>query len=85
LMNGQPMPRGLYACHTCDNGWCVNPAHILARSPSWNRRDAVRKGRAVRSESSRRQASESMRAWWAAQSNREFLKLRAAIRRSRAA
>lgn len=33
-------PKGLYACHTCDNKLCVNPDHIYAGTASQNVKDA---------------------------------------------
>ncbi len=38
-------PSKLYACHTCDNRLCFNPAHLFYGSAQENMLDASRKGR----------------------------------------
>jgi hypothetical protein len=44
LANGRDLG-DLYACHTCDNRSCCNPAHIFAGTHSDNMRDCFQKGR----------------------------------------
>lgn len=40
-----PLPKGKYACHTCDNPPCCNPAHIFAGTSTENNHDMLIKGR----------------------------------------
>lgn len=37
--------RGLFVCHTCDNGLCINPDHLFLGTNSDNMKDAFSKGR----------------------------------------
>lgn len=47
LKTGLPWPDGMDACHSCDNGLCVNPDHIWPGTRSENMRDSVNKGRFI--------------------------------------
>ncbi len=41
------IPKNKRVCHTCDNRWCVNPAHLFIATQKDNIWDMVRKGRKV--------------------------------------
>ena len=41
------IPDGMYVCHTCDNGLCVNPSHLFIGSAYDNNHDMMKKGRYV--------------------------------------
>lgn len=45
LANGGPFPHGKFACHSCDNPSCVNPAHIWPGTAAENQADSIIKGR----------------------------------------
>ena len=45
LANGVQFPRGLMACHTCDNPPCVNPKHLYAGTSVDNAGDITVRGR----------------------------------------
>ncbi len=42
------IPNGMFVCHTCDNGLCVNVAHLFLGDAAANNRDKASKGRASR-------------------------------------
>ena len=43
--DGRPVPKGMYACHHCDNPSCVRPDHLYCGTPTQNAQDAIRRGR----------------------------------------
>lgn len=43
-----PIPKGMNACHRCDNPACSNPEHIFIGTQGDNMRDAATKGRVER-------------------------------------
>lgn len=53
LKNGD-IPKGLLACHTCDNPSCCNPSHLWIGTIKDNMQDRTKKGRTCRGENSGR-------------------------------
>ncbi len=45
LTHGKKIPKGLYACHICDNPLCINPDHIFLGTTKENMADAKAKNR----------------------------------------
>lgn len=45
LVNGVTVPKGMHACHTCDNPSCVNPAHLFVGTARDNAADKMSKCR----------------------------------------
>ena len=48
LHTGEPFPKGMFACHKCDNPQCVNPDHLFIGTPKDNAVDSSKKGRMAR-------------------------------------
>lgn len=44
-MHVGPIPSGMLVMHTCDQPFCVNPAHLKLGTPRENTADMMRKGR----------------------------------------
>lgn len=44
LKNG-PIPKGLFACHSCDNPKCLNTDHLYLGTPLQNVADMTKRGR----------------------------------------
>ena len=42
-----PLPKGMHACHKCDESSCCNPDHLFPGTPADNMQDMVRKGRGL--------------------------------------
>lgn len=45
---GRPVRDGMEACHTCDNGMCLNPNHLWEGTHMDNMRDMLQKHRDVK-------------------------------------
>lgn len=48
LSIGRPLAKSEFACHNCDNPWCVNPAHIYIGTHQTNARDRQSRNRTDR-------------------------------------
>ena len=44
-LDGRPVPKGRFACHTCDTPACVKPEHLYVGTPSQNVQDALSRNR----------------------------------------
>jgi len=47
----EPIPKGLFVLHICDNKACVNPSHLFIGTQLTNMRDKVSKNRQPKGES----------------------------------
>lgn len=45
LIHNGELPERAFICHTCDNAWCVNPAHLYAGTQASNVDDMDQRGR----------------------------------------
>jgi hypothetical protein len=46
LANNSTVPVKMYVCHSCDDGWCLNPQHLWVGTPTENAYDMADKDRA---------------------------------------
>lgn len=44
ILDGRPVPDGMYACHRCNNPACVRPDHLYPGTPTQNMEDARQSG-----------------------------------------